>query len=456
MRPTTMIEIAHILNSSSPHSFSSSPIAGFCVDSRSLKPGEIFFALKGDQVDGHQYLQEVQHKGAIGAVVSKDYRGEVKGLSLLRVEDPLQALQQLAKIMLSQSSSRVVAITGSLGKTTTKEFTKTLLTARYHVSASPGNSNSQIGLPLAILNHTTGNEDIIILEMGMTCSNQIAQLVQIAPPEVAVITLVTLVHACNFHSLSDIAQAKGEIFSHPSTRLGIIPRELTDFEEIKKIGACKKITFSSSSSHADYSLNSSLVPSLENDFSFQSKFDSAPISLGKLSIPGQHNRHNLLAAIAVARYFDIDWDTIKNEVSSLTLPEKRLSFVRHRNILFLNDSYNAAEMSVKAALQTLPQPEGDGRKIAVLGGMAELGKFSEGCHQRVGEFALDHVERVYCLGEECLPIYEIWKKMNRPIQLFHHRRDLIACLKNDLKPKDVVLLKGSRNKELWKIIEELD
>lgn len=447
MHSITLAQAAYLLHCLG--FFPSLSITGYCTDSRLVKAGELFFALKGERVDGHAYLQEVQQKGALAAVVSKDYQGDVTGLYLLRVDDPLSALQELAKTVLSRSKTRVVAITGSLGKTSTKEFTKTLLATKYRVTASPGNSNTQVGLPLTILNHSTGNEEILVLEMGMTAPGHLARLVQIAPPEVAVITTVALVHACNFETLEDIAHTKAEIFSHPSTRLGILHRDISNFAEICRVGACRKISFSTTSSDADYGILPS-APDL-----LQAKLEKSTIALGSLPVPGKHNRHNLLAAIAVARHFHVEWEEIKRAIPLLTLPDKRLQFVRHRDVLFLNDSYNAAEQSVKAALESLPQPEGQGRKIAVLGSMLELGKFSEDCHRRVGEFALNHVECMYCLGEECLPIYEIWKRANRPVQFFKDRANLVACLKNDLKASDVVLLKASRAKELWKVLEEI-
>jgi UDP-N-acetylmuramoyl-tripeptide--D-alanyl-D-alanine ligase len=435
MRSMTLDQVVQILHCKFQPFCPTSLIKGYCIDSRVLQAGELFFALKGERVDGHAYLQEVQQKGALAAVVSRDYQGVVQGLPLLFVDDPLQALQELARAVLSRSSTRIVAITGSLGKTSTKEFTKILLAKKYCVAASPGNSNSQVGVPLTILNHSTGEEEVFVLEMGMTRPGQIARLVQIAPPEVSVLTTVALVHACDFDSLEDIAWAKAEIFSHPHTHLGILHRDIDNFDDLCHAGSCRKLSFSTTSPLADYGLD--------------------PSNPYMLQVPGKHNMHNLLAAIAVARYFNISWDEIKQTIPSLALPDQRLQFVRHRDVLFLNDSYNAAELSVKAALESLPQPEGEGKKIAVLGSMLELGKFCHDCHQRVGEFALQYVEHMYCLGEECLPIYEIWKKAGRPVHFFKNRADLVACLRKDLRPHDIVLLKGSRAKELWKVLEEL-
>lgn len=424
-------------------------IQGYCIDSRLVKPGELFFALKGDRVDGHDYLEEVKRGGALAAVVSKQYQGVIQDFPLLVVDDPLDALQELARSVLAGTKARIVAITGSIGKTSTKEFTLTLLSTQYHVAASPGNSNSQVGIPLSILNHTTGEEDILVLEMGMTTPGNITKLIQIAPPEVAVITTVALVHACNFDSLEDIVRAKGEIFSHPHTPLGIFHHDIPLHDDLRRIGLCHKVTFSTQSSEADYGIDSS------DSTMLQARLEKKTIPLGTLPVPGKHNLHNLLAAIAVARYFHIDWEKIQQAIPQLVLPERRLQFIQRKEGLFLNDSYNASELSVKAALETLPQPPEGGRKIAVLGSMLELGKFSDDCHTRVGEHALNYVDQLFCLGEECRPIYDLWKKKGRPVELFDSRQDLVACLRKNLKPYDVVLLKGSRSKELWKVLEEL-
>lgn len=446
MRFMTLAEAAAILKSSSPCSHAT--IQSYCTDSRLLKPGDLFFALKGERVDGHVYLTEASRKGALAAVVSKNFRGDSGGLPLIAVDDPLEALQELAHAVLVRKPVRIVAITGSIGKTSTKEFTKTLLAAKYRVASSPGNSNSQVGVPLTILNHTTGDEEILVLEMGMTIPGNLARLVQFAPPEVAVITTVALVHACNFESIEEIAKAKAEILSHSSTRVGIIDRGIPAFESISLSSHCPIVSFSASSPLADYGLD-------PNDHDIlQAHVEKQNIEIGVLPIPGKHNLHNLLAAIAVARHFEVSWEAIKRGIALLALPERRLEFVRRKGILFLNDSYNASELSVKAALETLPKPEGEGRRIAVLGSMMELGKFSESCHQRVGEHALDYVEQMFCLGEECSSIHRIWQSAGRPVLLFKSRDELVASLKKHLKEEDVVLLKGSRAKELWKVLEE--
>lgn len=426
-------------------------ITGYSVDSRSVKSGDLFFALKGQKVDGHRFLHEVRDKGASAAIVNKNFESHIQNLTLIKVEDPLIALQTLAKNVLLENNTRIVAITGSLGKTTTKEFTKTLLSEKFYTASSPGNQNSQIGLPLTILNHTEGHEEIAIFEMGMTERDQIKALIQIAPPEVAVITHVSLVHSCNFASLDEIANAKGEILSHPLTKVGIIPKNVHNFHHLLHVGCCKKTSFALSEDpfFADFTATQG------SPYTLTQLSSKEKCHLHNFHIPGKHNLHNLLAAIAVARHFNMSWDAINHAIPKLSMHSRRLEFTEKHGIRFLNDSYNAAEESVKAALEILPKPEKRGRKIAVLGSMLELGSFSDACHERVGKHALKFVEKIYCLGSECQPILDIWKSEGKEAFLFHERSELLEYLKKDLQPDDVVLLKGSRAKELWKILEEI-
>lgn len=452
MELATLDQLIHLLNLPAQTCMKNKSFKGFSVDTRTIKPDEVYVALQGERVDGHSFLDEAYAKGAAAALVSKQYQGphtQHTQLPLIQVEEPLHALQELAKKVIERRQTRVVAVTGSLGKTTTKEFINSLLRVKHRVAVSPGNSNSQVGLPLTILNHTTGDEEVLILEMGMTHPGHLTRLVQIAPPEVALITKVALVHACHFNAIEEIGWAKAEIFSHPKTRLGILDREINNFHDLCRIGSCHKLSFSSTCSEADYYVD------IQTN-SVHASLEGHKILLEPLKLPGRHNWHNFLAASVVARHFNVSWEEIKLAMDDLELPPKRLQLIEHNGVLFLNDSYNAAEPSLMAALDTLPRPVKEGKKIAVLGSMMELGKFSEDCHRRVGQFALTCVDRLYCLGAECQPIYEVWKSAGRPIELFENRADLVAALRKALKPDDVVLLKGSRSKELWKVLEELE
>lgn len=424
---------------------------GVSVDSRLHQSDNLFFALSGAKTDGHQYLEEVALKGAAGAVVKNDYPGPDYGLTLIYVEDPLVALQNLAKNILQRSKARVIGVTGSLGKTTTKDFLTTILKEKYVVASSPGNSNSQIGLPLAILNHTDGYEDIVVLEMGMTHPGQIRKLIEIVPPECVIITSVALVHACNFNSLDEIVFAKAEILEHPNTKVAIVNRDIINYSKIEKVGTCRKISFAFNNPLADYSVHSQEIENLSV------KFKDEIFHLGTFPVRGKHHQTNFMSVVACARYFDMDWDEITAGMGKLVLPALRGREVVKDGILFINDSYNAAELSVKAALENLPAPtQPGGRKIAVLADMLELGQFSEKAHNEIGNHALNFVDLMFCYGTECRHILDCWQKANRPVQWFLQREELIPALRAHMKTGDVVLIKGSRGTQILKLLDELE
>lgn len=446
MMKTTLKNIASIMSTNTPNPIS---ITGAAVDSRLVKPGDLFFALPGNQTDGHQFLQAAALNGASAAVVHLDYRGQDFGLPLLHVSDVLAALQLLAKTIIKSSKAKIVAVTGSVGKTTTKGFITSLLQHKFKVTSSPGNSNSQIGLPLAILNHVTLDEEIIVLEMGMTEKGQITKLIDIAPPHIAVVTMVALVHAAYFDSIADIACAKGEIMTHPRTELGIYHRESDINRALSTSGSCEKKSFSTTSTDSDYYLYSD-GKKIKID-----GFGKSPVVLPLLDVPGAHNYHNFLAAVAVAKHLGMSQEEISQAQKKLELPERRLQFVNKHGAIFINDAYNACELSVKAALDTLPVPLHGGKKIAVLGGIVELGKFSVDSHRAIGEYALDCVDDMYCFGDDCKPILDSWKKANRPVIWTQERSEIIAALREKLQPNDVILLKGSRAKGVWKVLEEI-
>lgn len=449
MKQTSLYDIAKVIGANSTSLPCTKSTSGVAVDSRLLKPGDLFFALPGEHVDGHAFLESAASAGAAGAVVASHYQGPDHGIPLLYVPDTLHALQKLAQTTLQSSKASIVAVTGSLGKTTVKGFITSLLSHKFKVSASPGNSNSQIGLPLAILNHTSLSDDIIVLEMGMTLPGQLTKLIAIARPEVAVVTTVALVHAGNFNSLEEIARAKAEIFASPSTKLGIYHHESNLGGIIAAGGECPKRSFSTESSQADSFLNV-----LDGDMHIQ-EAGQAPGRLPLLSIPGAHNRHNFLAALNVARYFGMTWEEIKAAQTSLELPERRLQFIEKYGALFVNDAYNASELSMIAAFNSLPNPKPGSKRIAFLGGIVELGKFSEGCHRAVGKHALDHIDLMLCFGTDCLPIFEEWQSAGRPVVWASERNELMPALRQRLQAGDVVLLKGSRAKGVWKVLEEL-
>lgn len=412
---------------------STEPILRFNIDSRKILKGDLYCALPGKRVNGEDFLEDVFKKGAIAALVSKSYSGPVFGLTIY-VENVLESLQGLAQeVFYRNRPKHVIAITGSLGKTTAKEFISTLLGGAFQVFKTPGNANSQVGLPLAILNGYDGQE-VAVLEMGMTHSGQIEKLVSICPPDIALITKVALVHAENFSSFEGIEKAKGEIFLHPNTKIGIYPFESNN---LSQYGVCEKKTFGLDDHEADFSLLS---------------IQKYPI--GDLIFKEPHILHNLLAALSIAFTLKIDIEVIQRQLRNLALPEMRMEKLKKNGVFFINDSYNAAPESIIAALKALPLPESGKKRIAVIGEMAELGHFSDECHRHVGIEALEFVDHLICYGKNCVQMADVWEKANRPYAYLNDHEKVAAYLKKLAEPGDVVLLKGSNSTKMWTIMDK--
>lgn len=408
------------------------PISGFSVDARTIKPGQVFCALKGANADGHQFVEEAFSKGASCALIERECIIKASG-TLLPVKNVIETLQKAASKLIELRKAKIIAITGSVGKTSTKEFLHTLLEKKFFAGKSIGNQNSQVGLPLSILNDTNGKEEVLVLEMGMTHPGNISQLIQIAPPDIALITQIALVHAANFPSIDAILQAKREIYNHPKTKIKICPYEWGPHE-----------------------INFSLVHKNANFFLDGTALYENGEKIGNLEMPisGKHYHHNILGAIVAARYLGMAISEIQERLPFLKLYKQRFEFKEKQGILFIDDSYNASAISVKAALNNLPKPKMNRFTFAVIGSMLELGKFSDQCHIEVAEEALKKVDYLFCYGVECLPMIEVWKRHNRQAFYFESHAALVQELKCHVAEGDVVLIKGSRGKQMWKVLDE--
>lgn len=405
-----------------------SRITGAAIDSRKIKEGDLFFALPGEKVDGHNHLQEAAANKASAAVVSKNYSGDSFGLELIKVEDVVAFLQTLACEAAANKSAKVVAVTGSVGKTTTKEFVAHLLEAKYRVWKTLGNANSQVGLPLAILNSDLEG-DIFVVEMGMSVRHEIERLVKIIPPDVAIISKIGLAHAEFFpDGLEGIAAAKAEIFSHPKTKVGIVNTKAKQFKAIAELQSCQVIYFGEG-----------------EEFSFDCIKDI------KLPFKASHLCENFLAAAVCARHFEVSWEDIASQAKTLPGVKMRFEMIERDGILIISDAYNANPESMCAAIRNLPSVTG--KKIAVFGEMKELGKFSESSHREIAEFALGYIDHFLCFGKGCLPMLDVFAQAGKPAEYFSHLTELREKLFALAEPGDLVLLKGSNANNLWKILE---
>jgi UDP-N-acetylmuramoyl-tripeptide--D-alanyl-D-alanine ligase len=418
------------------------PLTGFTTDSRKVNKGSLFFALKGEKTDGHLFLKEAASLGAAAAVVHKDYAGEDYGLTLFRVEDVLKHMQELAAESFKRHRARVIAVTGSVGKTTTKEFIAHLLKERYRVDKTPGNSNSQVGVPLSLLN-APGTEEVFVLEMGMTGGGQISKLVHIAPPEVAILTSIALAHVGLFtNGLEGIAEAKAEIFSHPQTKKAFVHCDAWDFTSVRSKAPSSTVLYGKR--EAFYQIFSH-----HGQLWIQEGVEKSPFFT--LPFYESHLLENFLAAVGVARYFGLSWEEIFRQAQSLTPYKQRFEKIEKEGVIYINDCYNANPTSMKVALLNLPK--GTQKTIAVLGKMVDLGVFSEKYHREIAEIALQKVDHLFCLGEECIPMLEVFQKAGKQVDFFTEIELLKKQLKIAVSKGDIVLLKGSNVNALWKILE---
>ena len=395
------------------------PIVSFAIDSREVEKGSIFFALSGEKVHGHDFLQEVSRKGAFAAVVESDYRGENFGLVLFYVDDVVRALQDVARKALLERKTRVIGITGSIGKTTTKEFLYEVLRTKFRVEKTVGNRNTQRTLPLAILN-AKGDEDFLILEMSMTAKGHIRNLVRMAPPEIVIITPIAYSHAYHFQDLEEIASAKMEIFT-VKTDFAVIHEKSADLRTVQEGCICEHVIY-------------------PQPLPFPSPFDET------------HLTENVSAAVLVGSYLGLTNEEMSLAARRLKPYEHRFEKKNIRGITFIDDAYNANSTSMIAALHNLPKPQLGKKTIAVLGSMGELGKFSEECHREVAEVALGRVDMLYCIGEEAKPMVEMFQTGGKPASFFTCYDELKENLHKVAVEGDVVLVKGSNFHKLWQVI----
>jgi UDP-N-acetylmuramoyl-tripeptide--D-alanyl-D-alanine ligase len=439
MKPTPLKFLSSLIDID----ISSNPlILGASIDSRLVKKGDLFFALTGQRSDGHDFLKDVSEKGALAACVKEEYQGPNFGLVLLKVPDVLTALQEMAKKVLEKRKCQVVAITGSMGKTTTKEFTATLLETTYRLTKSPLSYNSKSTLPLSILMGSEEDE-VLVLEMGMSEKGEIAKLISIAPPDIACLTTITYQHSTGFpEGLLGIAREKGSIFSHPKTKVAIVNKNAPHFDVIEKIGNAKKMTFS-----------------IEGEADFSGEVAPNGILINKeifipCDLPMKAHYQNFLAAVTIARTMNVSWESIKKAALRLALPPMRFQKMERDGIVFINDAYNANPEAVKAALEALPKPSKEGKTIAVLSEMNALGNFTEEGHTSVAQAALSKADLLLCLGKNALTMKKIWDAAGKPVYHFESKESLKVALKSHVKKGDIVLLKGARAWALEELLKD--
>jgi UDP-N-acetylmuramoyl-tripeptide--D-alanyl-D-alanine ligase len=436
--------------------------SGICTDSRHLGPGELFLALKGDRFDGHDFITQVIEAGAAGVVAARERWEAMGGSSLavpvIVVEDTLAALGDLAAVWRRLHPVPLVAITGSNGKTTTKEMVAAIMSRHCPILKNQGNLNNLVGLPLTLLELTTGHE-AAVLEMGMNHLGEIARLTQIAAPDVALITNIQAAHLEGLGSIEGIQAAKGELFSGLSSRATIVVNR--DDPRVVKLATSfpgRQVGFSTAEPSAHVTLGRILGMDHEGTrFILGLGNETREI---RIHVAGRHHLANAVAAAAVAWALKINPEDIAEGLASFRPFDKRMEILALAGGVYLiDDTYNANPGSMTAALQTLRTLKAEGRALAVLGDMLELGERSSELHREVGRVAArEGVDYLLAMGKQAHHLLggaaEGGMPSERLIQGNDHG-ELAHKVRPLITPDTWVLVKGSRGMRMEKVVEAL-
>lgn len=430
-------------------------ITGVSTDSRKVNPGEVFFPLIGEQHDAHDFIAQVLERGCRTIVVSRDdIPSGTAGLNLIKVADTTKALQDLAAYYLSLFSIRKIAVTGSTGKTTTKEMLYWIFSEKFKTVRNLGNLNNHIGLPLTIF---TLEEDTEagIFEMGMSEFGEIDLLAQLVQPDVAVITNIGTSHIENLGSRENILKAKLEITNYfDEDSILIVNRDNDLLSQVNDTGKYKRIT-TGETNGSDYKI-SDINDYGEEGISFTLEHDHN-VQNFRLFVPGRHNACNGALAVAAAVNSGITMAEAAEGLKKLTITDKRLNIQEKRGIKIIDDTYNASPDSMKAAIDVLTAAKGC-RKIAVLGDMFELGENSAQYHREVGEHAAGAaVDLLLTVGDMGQFIAEgaITKMGKNRVIHYVSKELLIDSIGSMISSGDVILLKGSRGMAMDQVVKKI-
>jgi UDP-N-acetylmuramoyl-tripeptide--D-alanyl-D-alanine ligase len=452
MDATTFEKIAHWAEGRLEAGDPRGTVTNVCTDSRALKAGDLFVALRGEKFDAHTFIAEAAKRGAAGAIVEEFPAELPPGFAVIRVADTLRGLQQLGANYRRTLSLQVVGLTGSNGKTSTKDLTAAALGENFQVTKTEGNFNNHIGVPLTLLRARDADQ-IGVFEMGMNHPGEIAPLAAMAAPEVGIITNIGMAHIEFMGSREAIAQEKGMLAealppsgtlilsAHDDFSQAIAARSKAD---VVLAGIGKGEVFASDL-HA-HATGTKFVLHADGH-----KADA------ELSVPGEHMVRNAVLAVAAGRVFGLSLEECAVGLTKLRLTKGRLEQKVIRGIQVIDDTYNANPDSVVAALHTLASMSAAGRRVAVLGRMGELGAEAERGHRLVGEAAAKaHLDCVIGVGAEAQWITEAaWRGGVEKIVHVETTEEATKVLRDYAKAGDVVLVKGSRSARMERIVEGL-
>jgi len=425
--------------------------SGYSIDSRTVQSGDLFFAVRGERLDGHDFVEAALAKGAVGAVVSNHQMGRYPAQTrLLAVDDPLIALQTLGAALRRLWGKPLIGVTGSAGKTTTKEAIAHVLAGRHRVLKSQGNLNNQFGMPLQLLKLEPEHE-LAVIEIGMSHAGEITELARLAQPNCGVVTMVAPVHLEFFDSLAAIARAKYELIqSLPAGGIAVLN---TDDEYVSQFGRDfhgKVVTFGV---HKPAEVSARNVESrgpLGSAFEIAADGRQARATLPLL---GEHNIYNALAAVAVGLQYGVPLDEAAEALATLHAADKRGEILSYAGATIINDCYNSNPKALDSMVRSLVQIAAR-RRVVVAGEMLELGPAGEAMHRECGR------QMANCGIDGLLGVRGLAKAMVEGARQAGMRAEFVNTpeeagewLKQEIKAGDAVLLKASRGVRLERALE---
>src|SRR6476469_281756 len=425
---------------------------GYSIDSRTLNPGDLFIAIAGEQFDGHNYVQAALEKGAVGAIVEAGKHVAGDAPRLLQVEDSLKALQLLGAAARRLWGKPLLAVTGSAGKTTTKEILAQILATRFRVMKSSGNLNNHIGLPLQLLK-LEAEHDLGVVEMGMNHAGEIRALGELAHHDLAVVTAVAPVHLEFFESLAEIARAKYEIIETlPPGGVAVLNADDDYVCQFGRDFKGKVVTFGIKRS-ADVSAKKVKLNGADG-----STFELVVGSVGEpvaFPLVGEHNIYNALAAAAAAMERGISPSQAAAALSSIAPPDKRGQVLNLHGATIINDCYNSNPRALEAMIDTLASMKAE-RRILVVGEMLELGPTAEALHRECGKHAAEKkIDMVIGVRGIARAVAEAACGSGTQAQFVETPEQAGEWLARNLRPGDAVLLKASRGVKLERALDML-
>jgi UDP-N-acetylmuramoyl-tripeptide--D-alanyl-D-alanine ligase len=425
---------------------------GYSIDSRTIQPGELFFAVKGERMDGHDFVSQALEKGAAAAVIGKDQlaRYGVK-TSLIAVDDTLAALQILASAVRRLWGKPLIGVTGSTGKTTTKEAIAHVLSTRFRVLKSEGNFNNHFGLPLMLLKVEPEHE-IAVIEMGMSHAGEIAALAKIAQPAIGVVTNVAPVHLEFFESVAGIARAKYELIEAlPAVGVAVLN---ADDEYVSQFGRDFRGKVILYGRRASADVRAENIQPLGSEGSAFDVVVGGCREKALLHLVGTHNIQNALAAVAVGLEQGMSPSEVVAALASLAPADKRGQVVKLGNITIINDCYNCNPKALEAMVDALAAMPAK-RRIVVVGAMLELGPTGDDLHRQAGEYiAGKKIDLLLGVRGQAQQMVEAARQAGMQAEFVATPEEAGEWLVRETRDGDVVLLKASRGVKLERALEK--